>query len=241
VRNQRQTHAAQNGGHGGAARHRSRWGGYGLISETEVEPEPASESVDETNEVVNCSSASPSSSAAAALAAVGLFRQHHAMAHINWCSLFSACQHQISANTGSASPARNQCCQTLLQQALALKTGHPAAWLACKESSSYGRQADRISYCKAHFPSLTPLAFPAALPVLFVEVLEAVAGAESAPAARILSTISFVIARNASETCEPSFADVSKKRRPYSSARAWPRAASICARSNTRLHGVIGD
>jgi hypothetical protein len=44
VRNQRQAYTAQNGGHGGAARPRSRRG-YGSLSESAVEPEPASESV----------------------------------------------------------------------------------------------------------------------------------------------------------------------------------------------------
>jgi hypothetical protein len=70
VRNQRQAYAAQNGGHAGASRPRSRRS-YGSLSESAsaVEPEPASESVDDTNEVVSRSSASPSSSAAAALAA----------------------------------------------------------------------------------------------------------------------------------------------------------------------------
>jgi hypothetical protein len=70
LRNQRQAYAAHNGGHGGAARPRSRRS-YGSLSESAVpvEPEPASESVDDTNEVVSRSSAFPSSSAAAALAA----------------------------------------------------------------------------------------------------------------------------------------------------------------------------
>jgi hypothetical protein len=49
VRNQRQAYAAHNDGHGGAARPRSRRG-YGSLSESVVEPEPASESVDDTNE-----------------------------------------------------------------------------------------------------------------------------------------------------------------------------------------------
>jgi hypothetical protein len=50
VKNQRQAYAAENGGHGGAARPRSRRG-YGSLSEFAVEPKSASESVDDTNEV----------------------------------------------------------------------------------------------------------------------------------------------------------------------------------------------
>jgi hypothetical protein len=71
LRNQRRAHAAHNGGHGGAARPCSCWG-YGSLSESAVEPKPASESVNDctlAKEVVNRSSASPSSRAAAALAA----------------------------------------------------------------------------------------------------------------------------------------------------------------------------
>jgi hypothetical protein len=98
---QRQAYAAQNGGHGGAARPRNR-GGYGSLSESAVEPEPASESVDDKNEVVSRSSASPYSSAAAApsLAAARAVLALAASCNgrTTWparCSPSSACRHHV--------------------------------------------------------------------------------------------------------------------------------------------------
>ena len=97
-----------NGGHGGAARPRSRQS-YGSLSESAVEPEPASESVEDTKEVVSRSSASPSSSAAAALAAaraLSAASRNGRTTRPARCSPSSACRHQVSATTRIASPAR---------------------------------------------------------------------------------------------------------------------------------------
>ena len=70
----RQTHTAQSGasGHGGAAHPRSH---HSSLTESVVEPEPTSESVDDPHDVVSRSSASPSSNAAAALAAARMGAQ----------------------------------------------------------------------------------------------------------------------------------------------------------------------
>ena len=77
---QRQTHTAQSGasGHGGIAHPRSHQG-YGSLTESVVEPEPASESVDDPHDVVNRSSTSPSSNAAQPSQQLGPSQQHYAM------------------------------------------------------------------------------------------------------------------------------------------------------------------
>jgi hypothetical protein len=92
-----------NGGHGGAARPRSRRG-YGSLSESAVEPEPASESIDDTNEVVSRSSASPSSNAAAALKAARAL----SAASRKGCTTRPSRRCGPSTGTGSASRCRHQ-------------------------------------------------------------------------------------------------------------------------------------
>ena len=100
-------HAQHSSGHGGAARPRSHQR-YGSLSESAVEPEPASESEDATNDVVSRPSESPSR-AAAALAAARVFSatsRRGRTTRPTRNSPFSACRHQASATGRSASSAK---------------------------------------------------------------------------------------------------------------------------------------
>ena len=115
---QRQTYtlAAKSGGHGGAAHPRSHLG-YGSLTES-VEPEPASESVDDPHDVVSHSSASPSSYAAAALAAArtlsAALRNGRTTRPIQK-SPSSACRHHISATISRRSDNSVQVMPVLLR------------------------------------------------------------------------------------------------------------------------------
>jgi hypothetical protein len=110
LRNQRQAFLAHSGGHGGAACPGNRRG-YGLLSDTAAEPEPASESVDETIEVVNGSLTSPSSgsSAAAALAAAQALSRTQAAEAMRRCGRLAAPLIASHSRGSNGDPGSQQC------------------------------------------------------------------------------------------------------------------------------------